>query len=169
MRPFIPRGRRDGFTLIEMLVVIAIISLLMGLLLPAIQKVREAANRASCANNLKQITLALHHYELNNGQLPPFSMLSNGGATWAVLILPYMEQDNLYRQWDVTRTYYEQSGVARQTPVKNYFCPTRRSSTTSPRLSISGDQPSLGNNTYGSNVPGALGDYACSVGPLVFM
>jgi prepilin-type N-terminal cleavage/methylation domain-containing protein len=163
------RRPSGGFTLVELLVVMALISLLLGLLLPAVQKAREAANRIKCANNLKQITLALHLYEHTYGQLPPFSVLPTGGATWAVLILPYLEQDNLYRQWDLSRTYYEQTDVARQTPVSSYFCPTRRSASTSPRLSLSGDQPRLGINQYGSNVPGALGDYACSVGPLVFM
>src|SRR5713226_3851460 len=90
--------RRSGFTLIELLVVIAIISILMGLLLPAVQKAREAASRISCANNLKQIGLAMHSYEGIHDRVPP-SRLSEGMATWLVLILPYVEQDNLYREW----------------------------------------------------------------------
>lgn len=161
-------ARRAGFTLIEMMVVIAIISTMMGLLLPAVQKVRESANRMSCQNNLKQLTLALHHYHLNYEQLPPFAVAARdgkAGATWAVLLLPFIEQDNLYRQWDLSRTYYDQNDTARLGTSKIYFCPTRRTPATAPQ-SLSGDQPNLG-TTYGPNVPGSLGDYAASVGPLM--
>src|SRR5262249_53437545 len=98
-----PGRRRAGFTLIEMLVVIAIISILVGLLLPAVQKAREAASRLSCLNNLKQLNLALHLYHDDYGTLPQ-ARVGPQHATWAVLILPYIEQQNLHRQWQLDRT-----------------------------------------------------------------
>jgi prepilin-type N-terminal cleavage/methylation domain-containing protein/prepilin-type processing-associated H-X9-DG protein len=97
--------RHRGFTLIELLVVIAIIAVLIGLLLPAVQKVREAANRMRCANNLKQFGIACHLYHDTNKIFPPGSKtIPNGNwagdkGSWLVLTLPYMEQDALFRQF----------------------------------------------------------------------
>jgi prepilin-type N-terminal cleavage/methylation domain-containing protein len=153
--------RRPGVTLVELLVVISIISILVGLLLPAVQQAREAGNRTVCLNNLKQIGLALHMYNLDNGHLPP-SRISDVHATWAVLILPYLEQDLLYHQWDTKNAYYDQTDQARLTKVPLYFCPTRRTKDSPPPFSMAGDV--FDDPGPGPHTPGALGDYGVCTG-----
>jgi prepilin-type N-terminal cleavage/methylation domain-containing protein/prepilin-type processing-associated H-X9-DG protein len=119
--------RRPGFTLIELLVVIAIIAVLIALLLPAVQKVREAAARTQCTNNLKQLGLALHNYHDSHGAFPAGGSAVNR-LGWHVYVLPYVEQDNLYKQFNLTaNASYTltpgrlEFGVVKVPP---YFCPS---------------------------------------------
>src|SRR5581483_182234 len=95
------RARRGGFTLIELLVVIAVIAILIALLLPAVQKVREAANRSQCTNNLKQLGLGLHNCQGVYGYMPPgtgnFPQNTANFGPWSFYLLPFIEQDGLWK------------------------------------------------------------------------
>ena len=124
-------SKRRAFTLIELLVVIAIIAVLIGLLLPAVQKVREASNRLKCANNLKQIGLAMHSYmDANNGLPPNGNYVWNGASVtttnaWSGMarILPFIEQENLFRGIDFTVGYNSQPGISSKR-IGTFMCPS---------------------------------------------
>lgn len=156
MRIFSPR--RAAFTLIELLVVIAIIAILIALLVPAVQKVREAAARAQCQNNLKQIGLAAHNYHDTYRFVVPAWIGDNakdpdGWASWAVLLLPYVEQDAVFKLWDMTQLCSKQPPAAYQSVVPVYQCPTRPPNVLSANAS---DFVTAG---------GMTGDYGACFGP----
>lgn len=142
--------RRNGFTLIELLVVIAIIAILIGLLLPAVQKVREAAARLSCQNNMKQFGLALHNYAgVNDNKLPASRVTVSGDSkfrSWTPIVLAYVEQDNVGRLWNLNTKWNTGTNlVTSQTNFKVFKCPSAPDSRRAP---ASG--PVLGFGDYGS-------------------
>lgn len=175
------RHSRRGFTLIELLVVIAIIAILIGLLLPAVQKIREAANRMKCQNNLKQLGLGLQNYQTVNGYFPPGALRSPTSGTvgpfytkfgvtannvrhsWAVFLLPYLEQDNLFKQYTINQSWFAAvNQAARETPVKTFICPSspggesRLNVQTISSVSVSAATTDYApNNAYSSALEGA--------------
>jgi type II secretory pathway pseudopilin PulG len=169
--------RLAGITLVELLVVVAIMGVLISLLLPAVQKAREAASRTQCASHLKQVGLAVHAYHNTHRQLPP-TCIRQDWATWAVLILPYVEQRSLYQLWDTRLRYYDQPNrntASDPTPhnVPIYFCPSRRGpdigfSAATGNTVMTADIPTYvdayGGNDAVSHRPGGLADYAACFG-----
>ncbi|GIW78399.1 MAG: prepilin-type N-terminal cleavage/methylation domain-containing protein [Gemmatales bacterium] len=126
-------SKRKAVTLLELLVVIAIVGVLIGLLLPAVQKVRETANRAACQSHLRQIGIALHAYHDAHGGLPPGmyteggNNLEHAGHVGLVNLVAFLEQDNWLNQWDQSKRWYE--GINFQlvsTQITVYFCPSNR-------------------------------------------
>ncbi len=156
-------GRYRGFTLVELLVVITIIGILIALLLPAVQAAREAARRAQCSNNVKQIGLALHNYITALNKLPPASIpmdipgtydmweqarSGQHGTSWMLHLLPYMEQSAVYDRWDFKTNVLGNAQLA-QTNIPGFYCPSRRNEVRSKDIPLMFEQWTAGGTDYG--------------------
>ena len=143
---------RHGFTLVELLVVVAIIGILISMLLPAVQSVREAARRTTCLNNLKQIGLAVHNFESANSRIPP-ARAADGFMTWPSYLLPYLEQDNYAAELDPNERYLAQDPATVGLPIDVMICPSRNRANGLISVHESHDEP-----------VGSVGDYAGNAG-----
>lgn len=150
------RANRAGLTLVELLVVIFIIGVLIALLLPAVQAAREAARRAQCSNNLKQLALGVHAFH-DAMQGMPRSRTKCLHSTWFADVWPYVEQQSLARLWDPADSFFAQSSDVRTAQVATYYCPSRRDA---PQLSGLGQD----DRAAARDLQGALGDYAGCIG-----
>src|SRR5215218_9304305 len=126
------KARRLGFTLIELLVVIAIIGVLIALLLPAVQAAREAARRSQCTNNFKQMGIAMHNYHDINNALP-IGRQDAQRRTWAMSILPFLEQGNLFGAINFSQPFYERANTTViRSAISGFQCPSDRPSIQEP-------------------------------------
>lgn len=181
------RRRQQGFTLIELLVVIAIIAILIALLLPAVQQAREAARRAQCKNNLKQLGLALHNYHDEHSVFPPGAITINVGSastgvdvvgeanevsptthqgtSWILQILPFIDAAPLFNNWDFTANNVRGNQAQANRDLPGLYCPTRRSTVNdSSLMAITGQ--TKGGNDYGG-CSGAVDRFYNATGDLV--
>ena len=179
------KSRQKGFTLIELLVVIAIIAVLIGLLLPAVQKVRDAAARLQCTNNLKQIGLAMMNYESTYRMFPagyldnmttnrPNSAATSNpdpitGWGWGALILPYLEQESLYKSININSIAMNNTSAAaiafRKTVIKGFLCTSDDSGLNTFTISGTGGNFELAKSSYaGINGQGELADFDSALG-----
>lgn len=164
------RRNRTAFTLIELLVVIAIIGILVYMLMPAVNAARESARTLQCKNNMRQVALGIINYEGTHGRLPTagicrrnpdaspvfgdFNPRSGRMISWAVLILPFLEEQNLYDQFDLRETIFKQVNEPQKRHVATYLCPSDDAG----RLYYQ-------HPTYSRDIPFAKGNYAAYVGP----
>ncbi len=148
----IPNRVSAGFTLVELLVVVAIIGILVGMIFPAVQAVRESARKTQCMNNLRQLGLAFHNYEGATSLIPP-SRAADEFLTWPVYLMPFMEQNNLADLMDLRRPYFMQDAAVIQNEVPILICPSRSLRFSNVSIEESKNGP-----------VGACGDYAGNAG-----